>query len=153
MAITLAEINTAIAASLGAATGIARVQDAAKPDPDEGLTEGIADLPMLQVYWQSLDTSTGSENDRIAMRGGVRVTQCVFHADVYARQRGMISEDAARTLELAEAVQEILEAQDVKPYFGLIGVKSFRWTAERVTFDYAGVAYAGVRFVITVWVF
>ncbi|MBK8023517.1 MAG: hypothetical protein IPK19_19310 [Chloroflexi bacterium] len=141
--VTIAAINTAIAETLGGAAGIARAQDAGD------LSEGVIDLPAVQVYWQGSTTAL----DRVTFGAGVRQTRLTFHADVYARQRSHLGEDMAKVLVLAEAVQTVLEAQGRPPFFGLAGIRDLRWSAERATFDYGGAAYAGVRFVIEVGVF
>lgn len=145
--VTISAINTAIAEALGAAAGVVRVQDAGD------LGEGLLDLPAIQVYWQGSITEPGGETDRRTVGAGVRLTRLTFHADVYARQRSHLGEDMTRTLALAEAVQSVLEAQNQPPFFGLAGVRALRWNAERVTFDYGGTAYAGVRFVIETTVY
>ncbi|MCK6581194.1 MAG: hypothetical protein L6Q98_24145 [Anaerolineae bacterium] len=143
--VTINAINTAIAETLGATAGVVRVQDAGD------LGEGLLDLPAIQVYWQGSITEPGGETDRRTFGAGVRLTRLTFYADVYARQRSHLGEDMTRTLALA--VQTVLEAQHQPPFFGLAGVRALRWNAERVTFDYGGAAYAGVRFVIETTVY
>lgn len=145
--LSITRINTAIASTLGSAAGIARAQDAAD------LTEGMPDLPALQVYWQSLSTDAGNgDTDRRTFGAGVRVSRLTFHADIYARQRSHLGQDMARVLELAEAVQTALENQS-SPIFGEEHIQSCHWSAQRVTFDYAGASYAGIRFVLDLTVF
>ena len=145
--LSITQTNTAIAETLGSAAGISRAQDAAD------LTEGMPDLPALQVYWQSLSTDADSaDTDRRTFGAGVRVSRLTFHADVYARQRSHLGEDMARVLELAEAVQTVLENQTT-PLFGEEHIQSCHWSAQRVTFDYAGASYAGIRFIIDLTVF
>jgi hypothetical protein len=151
--ITIAQICTAIAGALRDVPEIVRVQDAAQVSIEDGMSEAIADLPTAQVYWQTSETSAGFDSDRATFTAGVRVTQMLFHIDVYVRQRAQLNEDAAETLRIAEVVQTALEAQRTKPLFGLAGVQAFRWSAERVVFEYGQVGYAGVRFAVTVWVF
>lgn len=155
MRVTISQIDTAIAETMRTVVGVKRVEDAAQPNIDEGgLTEAFVDLPLIQVYWQRNDTSAGSGTDRATFVGGVRVNQMLFHVDVFAKQRGNLAEDAAKALELAEAVISVLEAQNTKPYFGLEGIKAFRYVADYTTFGADnGPRYAGVRFAIEVTVF
>lgn len=153
MQTSITDICNAITETLGTATGIARTQSAGASDPDEMLTEGLVDMPLLQVYWQSLGTDgQNPTSDRRTFGAGVRLTQLEFRADVYAKQRANIGEDMARVLELTEAVITVLEAQNAAP-FGLDSVKAYRWGAERVTFEYAGASYAGIRFTLTLTMF
>ena len=147
MAITLAQICDAVKTTLGAATGIAKSQSYSE------LTEGIEDLPLLQVYPQAGETDIAGSGDRTTFRAGVRQAEVLIHCDVLCRQRSHIDEDMAKTVEMVEAVQVVLEAQDVKPYFGLAGIKGYHWRWERVIFPYAGVEYFGARFFLTVRVF
>lgn len=156
--ITIAQINTAIATTLAAAEGIARTQDGADDGSSDDanltpLSEGMNDTPTLQVYLESGLADASNEVDRTTFRAGVRQTELVFHADVFGKQRAHIGEDMALIIQLTSAVWDILEAQDVKPYFGLEGIQAFRWTMQRVTFNYASTDYMGARFVITVRVF
>lgn len=146
--ITIAQINTAVVETLGTAQGVTFTQDA-----DE-LTEGMQDVPTLQVYWENLTSDARADNaDRSTFSKGVIVTRLTFHADVLVRPRAHIGEDMAATIALASAVNDVLEAQTQKPYFGLAGIQAFTYTAERVTFDYGKVSYAGTRFILTLTVF
>lgn len=146
--ITIAQINTALVATLGTAEQLTFKQDA------DALTEGMQDLPTLQVYWENLTSDALANNaDRSTFGKGVIVTRLTFHADVYVRQRSHIGEDMAAVLELASTVNDVLEAQTSKPYFGLEGIQAFAYTAERVTFDYGKAAYAGIRFILTITVY
>lgn len=146
--ITIAQINTALTTTLGTAQGMTFTQDA------DQLTEGMQDLPTLQVYWENLSADARANNaDRTTFGKGVVVTRLTFHADIYVRQRAHIGEDMAAVLELASAVNDVLEAQTAKPYFGLAGIQAFSYTAERVTFDYGKVSYAGIRFIMTLTVY
>lgn len=147
MAITVAQMADAITTTLGAATTVARSESYNE------LTEGIHDYPLLQVYWQSTVNDVSGNDDRTAYRGGVRQKEYVFYADYYARPRSELKEDNAAVTNGAEALEAVLEAQNVKPYFGLAGIKAFRWQGERVAFEYGGTLYAGCRYMITLRVF
>ena len=151
MAITLAQICDAIESTLGGATGLERSESY-----DE-LTEGAhpGDLPLLQVYPNDGTTDPSGNTDRTTFRGGVRQTALTIHADVYARQRSHIGEDMKAVVNSMDAIINVLEAQNVKPYFGLVGIKAFAWRWERVTFIYGDpqLPYAGVRFYLSIRTF
>ena len=147
MAITIAQMADALTTTLGAAATVARAESY-----DE-LTEGIHDYPMLQVYWQGTANDVSGNDDRTTYRGGVRQKEYTFYCDYYARPRSELAEDNAAVTNGADALEAVLEVQNTKPYFGLAGIKAFRWTGERVAFDYGGTLYAGCRYVLTLRVF
>jgi len=148
MSITLAQICDAIESTLDNSTTLTRSQSY-----DE-LTEGIHDTPLLQVYPQSGVQDPDGTTDRTTFSAVVRQTEIVIHADYYAAERGAsIGEEMSRLVDGIDAMTEIFEGQDQKPYFGLEGIKAFAWRWERVTFDYGGVSYVGARFFITLRVF
>lgn len=112
------------------------------------LKDGMNDTPTLQVYpenWSIVVSGT----DRRSSRGGIHQEETIILCDLYARQRGHIGEDMSMLLPLIDAIIVKLEAQDVKPYFGLDGLKAFTWSGERVTFQYNSVNYIGARFTLT----
>jgi hypothetical protein len=148
--ITVEAICDGIEATLGAATGIRRSQSY-----DE-LTEGIADLPLLQVYPEAWGPARTGSAHAITGRGGVRNWQGVFHADYYARTRSSIGEDMAVLVPGIDAIEAVLEAQQAKPLFGVAEIESFNWEASRVVFRYGTETYQqyiGARYVITVRVY
>ena len=148
MAITLGQIVDAIESTLDDATTLVRSQSY-----DE-LTEGIHDTPLLQVYPQSGSQDPSGTADRTTFSAGVRQTEVIVHADYYAAERGAgIGEEMARLVDGIDAMTNVIEGQDEKPYFGLTGIKGFSWRWDRVTFDYGGVNYVGARFMITLRVF
>jgi hypothetical protein len=149
MAITYAQINDAIEDKLGKALGLARSQSY-----DE-LTDGMTDTPTLQVYWQRDNTDPQGMTSMTTFRTGVQQTEIIFHADLFARQRSHIGEDMKVLYEVMQEIREALEAETTKPYFDLEGIQAFRWTSERVTFEYGdpSLPYVGARYTITVRVF
>lgn len=155
--ITIAQINTALATTLGTAEGVVRTQDGANDGTADNtttpLSDGMNDTPTLQVYFDEGETDAAYETDRTTFQAGVRQTGLTFLADVFVKQRESLGEDMARTLVLASAVWDVLEAQTVKPYFGLEGIQAFHWRAQRVILDYAGVSFIGIRFTLTIRVF
>lgn len=150
MNVTMTSIGTAVAITFELTEGIKRVM---KPDQ---LKENIPDLPLLQIYPQSFQGAVaGSQNDRNTFKAGVRTQEQVWFVDVYARQRSYIGEDMQKVVELSDAVIQVLERQNEKPYFGQVGIQGFRWQGERVTFSYGDPEqkYVGVRFTLTFTIF
>ena len=150
--ITILEIADAIEATLGAATGIVKSQS------QDELTEGIQDTPLLQVYWAGFEKSAGSNTDRrtfgTPQTPPIRQTLHTFRADVLARQRSHVDLDMAKVAETSEAVDAVLEEQNVFPYFGRSEIKAFRYTCEFVMFQSSDqVLYAGERFTIEITLF
>ena len=140
---TLAQVIDAIESNLSSATGLVRSESY-----DE-LTEGIPETPLLQVYPES-----GEPDLQTYKR---RIEKIVIHADLYARQRSQIGEDMAKAVTMAEAIFARLRAQDPNTnnqLFGLDGIRKFTWTWARAVFEYGDPAtrYAGIRFVITIWI-
>lgn len=150
MAITLAQICDAVADTIAEATTLTHVHSY-----DE-LKEGMPDTPTVEVYPQSInqDPSTAG-TDRTSFQAGVRQTDVTIHADLYAARRSHLGENMATLLPLVDAVVTRLEAQNTKPYFGLVGLKAFTWSGERVVFERSEPReqYAGWRFIIRFRVF
>ena len=151
MAITLMQVCDAVADTLEHAAGMTRTQSYNE------LTEGInsGDLPLLQVYFESflMDQQDGL-TDRTSFQAAVRQVPFLIRADVFATQRGNIGQDISRTTEIADDVLDILQGQDTKPYFGLVGIKAWNLhSAQRVTFEYADAKYPGIRFELMIWVY
>lgn len=121
------------------------------------LTEGIPDIPMLQVWPVSSSTDAISGNDRTTFSAVRRVAIVTINADVYARQRSHIGEDMAALVPLITQIETILEAQTGgATLFGLSKqIKAFRWRWEHVTFtsENDNYKYVGARFVIDLWTF
>jgi len=147
MSITIAQICDAIETTLATAT------TSPKTESYDELSEGLQDMPLLQVYWEASMQSPPGGTDRYTFQGGVRQSWITIHADYYAQQRSHLGEDMEALVDGIDALTDVLEGQDLKPYFGLEGIKAFSWEATRVTFDYAGVLYIAARFVIQVRVF
>lgn len=147
--LTLAQICNAIESTLSAATGMEATQSY-----DE-LAEGVgsADMPMLQVFPDSGDCDISGSTDRTTFGGDKRQKRVVIHTDLLARQRSHLAEDVGVSVDMIDALIDVLEQQDTKPYFSQDGIKAFSWRWERVEFDYAGVKIAGARFYITVWMY
>jgi hypothetical protein len=149
MSITIAQICDAVASTLSAATTSPRTQSY-----DE-LTEGMQDTPTLQVYPEDGNQDPSGNTDRTSFKAGVRQTMLTVNADYYAHQRAHIGEDMAALVNGIDAITNILEAQDTKPYFGLAGIQAFSWSWRRVTFVYGDPqqSYVGARFTLNIRVF
>lgn len=146
--ITLAQILDAVKATLAVAPTLARSMSY-----DE-LTEGISDTPLLQVYPEAGNQDVTNNADRTTFHAGVRQTDLTVHCDYYAQQRKHIGEDMAALVDGIDAMTAIFEQQDTKPYFGLVGIKAFHWSWQRVTFDYGTtIVYVGARFILSLRVF
>lgn len=147
--VNITEINDAIKDTLATATGLTFAQSYNE------LSEGINDTPMLQVYWQSHLVDPDSNTSQRSFRGVTRQTSLTFHADLFPRQRSHLDEDMGALLPLVDAIQAVLEAQRVEPYFGLAKIKAIEgWSAQQVTFEYpADVKFLGARYIIRVRVF
>ncbi len=140
---TLGQVVSAIESALGSATGLTRSENYNE------LTEGIPETPLLQVYPES-----GEPDFQTYKR---RIEKVIIHADLYARQRSQIGEDMTKIVDMAEAIFARLRAQDPNTnnqLFGLDGIRKFAWTWTRAVFEYGDPAtrYAGVRFIITIWI-
>ena len=93
--------------------------------------------------------------DRATFQGGIRVKDYVIFADLYARQRSDIAEDMSAVVDAIDFLEGIFEQQNTSPYFGVAGIKNFRWAWKRFTFVLGdpNILYAGARFTINVRVF
>lgn len=145
MTLTFTELVEGIRSTLAEVTEVAQAQGGTT------VTDGMNDLPALQVYLDSFEQAHRSGTDRTTFRGGIRETTIDINVDVYARQRSHIGEDMAAVHSIADAIQAKLEEQDTAPFFGLTELKSFRYRGERVTFVYGDtqISYAGLRIVIS----
>lgn len=147
MAVTLAQMNTAIETTLATAAGLTFSQDFNE------LTEGMQDTPTLQVYWAGHRVDPTSQAAQRSFGAAVREKSFTFHADLYAQQRAHIGEDMAALLPVADAIETVLETQQTRPYFGLAEIKAIEdWEARLIIFEYGDPAlkYIGSRFIIRV---
>ena len=147
--VTLAEVCDAIEDTLDAATTLVASQSY------DGLTEDVHDYPLLQVYPQRGECMPGQQVERQTFQAGIRVTDYVIHADYYAKPVSHAAEAMEAVVDGVDAIETILEAQNTKPYFGMVGIQAYRWEWSRVVFvtAAAGHLYAGAQFIITVRLF
>jgi hypothetical protein len=146
---TTAQICDAIETTLSSATGLKR------SETYNELSDGITETPTLQVYWESTEEDISGSTDRTSFGAGVRQDEHLFHGDLYVRQRSHIGEDMRDLMAMKDAIDAVLVAEKTKPYFGLAGIKAFRWRAERVTFVYGDpqIPFVGIRYYLTVRTF
>lgn len=147
--VTLGQILDAVKNTLAVAPTLARSMSY-----DE-LTEGINDTPLLQVYPEAGDQDPAGNADRTTFAAGVRQTNLTINCDYYAKTRNHIGEDMAALVNGIDAMSNIFEAQNTKPYFGLVGIKAYHWSWQRVIFEYGDsqIRYMGARFTVTIRVF
>lgn len=147
---TLADLVLAIATTLGAAPSLVRTQYAGTTAAASRMTEGMADVPTLQIYPEANTTTdwTG-ETDRVTLSGKHSIKEYMIHADLLARQRSQIDEDMAQLLTSIDELENILDTQ-VYPLFARSYITSFQWAWSRVVFGYAGADYVGARFVLVI---
>ncbi|MBU1173637.1 MAG: hypothetical protein KKD44_29050, partial [Proteobacteria bacterium] len=99
-AITFRTINDAIETALSAATGLA------KSESYDELTDGVMDYPLLQVYYQSHTVDPTGPTDRSAFGGAVRVWEILYHADLYAAQRGDLAENMDAVMTMVDEIDQ-----------------------------------------------
>jgi hypothetical protein len=149
MAVTIAQICDAIEDTLNDATSMATSQS--YDELKEGIHSG--DLPLIQIYPESNECAFGSGTDRTTFQGGVRNKHYIIHCDLYARQRSHLAEDMKKTVEMIDELETIFEQQNLKDYFGLDGIKAFKWSWTRSLLTSAEAEFYGARFIIEIWVF
>ena len=141
------EVCDSIATFLGAATGITTGQTF------DALSEGVGDVPLMQVYPAEGTTDAWTQNDRLTFNAGRRVSETVFNADFYCRKRSNLDQDMAAVVAVQKNVQAKLETITTKPYFANASIKAFRWSWRVTSLQPGGASagdYAVVRFMVTV---
>ncbi len=143
--VTIAEICDGIANTLSTASGIKTTKSY------DQLSEGIpaTDCPRLQVYPDSFVQDVRQATDRTAFSGSIRQSQLTIFVDVYARQRSHLALDVAAMVDTLDSLIDVLEAEERPPFFGVKGVRSFRWEWRRAVLRYGDKRYSGGRF--TLW--
>ncbi len=146
--ITKQEIADLITTTLGAAAAVVVSQSANQ------LTEGLHELPAIQVYPTRWEVDIAQETDRSSFGAGIRQTELVFIVDVYAHRRTELAEDMGTMMTVTDEIDALLDAQ-VSSLFGNADIKAFHWFAELASFEYGGsnVRYTGARYTITIEVF
>ena len=147
--ITLAQMCNAIETTLSAATIAMRTQSY------DGLTEGMNDLPTLQIYPDGGNQDAQTNTNMTTFQGGTKQSSITIFADYYSRQRSQLGEDMKGLVDGIDAITDVFEAQNKTPFFGLKGIKNFKWSWQRVAFTYAdeSIKYMGARFTIILRVY
>ena len=149
MAVTVSAVYNGIETTLSVAPSL---RSATAYDE---LTEGIAslDCPRLEVYPEKGVTDPSGTTDRTAFKAGIQQSVLTVHADLYARQRSQLGEDMKAIVDMLDELIPLLEAQERPPFFGVVGIKAFRWRWNRTLFRRAEAQYVGARFTIELKLF
>lgn len=159
--ITKAQMNTAIVTELSAITDFKLAMDV------DDIKEGVQrpDLPAFLVYPKSWQSDAGSTVTQTTFGGGSQVVQpklFTFMVEVHATLRHEIAQDMARTIDITDQVDTLLDAQvnsGQRPRFGLLdsdgrpAIKSFSWSAEHALQKYGGVETVGAQYTLEFEVF
>lgn len=144
--ITTATINNAIASTFRRGIPGLKVQSF------DDLTEGLPDLPLLQVYWNNFVEDEQTDTDRRAPLKAAVGSDDVFHLDLYAAVRSELYRDIPAVIRLMDDMRAVMY-QQTDTYFGIEGIKGVRWEGRRANLRYGNEMYAGARFLLTVRVF
>lgn len=138
--LTTTRLCEAVGDYVGRAQGVSFIQVI------ENIEDGIPATPVVQVYPEAWEPRT--ETERKSFGGGVRDYDTTVHVDVYVQQRNFLGQNLKDCVEVADAITAVFEEQKRKPYFGEAQIKAFHWRAERVSFEWSGQRYAGIRIVM-----
>lgn len=147
--ITYGNISKAVGNTLKAASVFKNFQQW-----DE-LTEAVpGGFPFGRCYPDEGNVDYGGESvDRSTFQVGVRATQMTMTIDCYVRVRSQLKTDITAQINLVDAVDAVLVAQQNKPFFGLEGIQAFNWSWQRVTYVHEKTSYTGVEFKLSLIVF
>jgi len=148
---TLATLNTAIETTLATATGITRSQDLSE------ISESIpvADMPLLMVYpqtWTPQETDT-AKNTFGGSGTAIHYKVFTFRVDIYIAHISKVAQAITSSVTVAQAINDVLDAQQNKPLFGDSAIQNFRWSANRLALEYSNQIYAGLRYELELDVF
>lgn len=148
--LTTAAICDAVESVLGAVTGIVRSESY-----DE-LTEGIQDVPLLQVWPAAgAPVSTDSGTHKFTLGAdedfGLQETITIY-ADLWAKQRAHIGEDMSKLVTALDNIRAEIKKQNCDP-FDLEGLQSFQWSWVVGTAEYAKQLYLRARFTLIFRIF
>ncbi len=151
--VSIKQVNDAIANTLKPAVEAPNIVGVMQSI--DSFTDGMGDTPTVQVYFShGQDHSTPGEYNRGTFGPApLRARQWTFNVDVYADQRGPIAQNMAAVVTLVSLIENLLDQENSKPLFGLVGIQDFTWYWDRVTFKYAGNEYAGYRAVLAVVIY
>lgn len=153
MSTTITQVVTDVSGLIRSAMAELRTQDLSQ------LTESIPDTPLIQVYPEEGEASATSGTDRKTFGGGpktpVRVRPLTMHIDIYGRQRSDIGQDLLQATNVLDGVLQALEGQNDLPFFGNVGIRSFKYTWKRAQFEYGDPkqSYVGYRIILVTTIF
>lgn len=142
--LNLTTLNTAIHAALEGISGLV-VQNYNE------LTESISDTPLAQVYFES--GTLRNETGQSTFRSQTRRNDWTFHVDLYIAPRAHVGEDMSDTATWIGKITDKFDEQKTGYAFGVTGAQTFSYSWQRVSFDYGGQSFVGVRFVLTFTVY
>jgi hypothetical protein len=119
----------------------------------EEMTESIPDTPLIQVYFEAFQSLDGEVNKQTTFQGALQKTRLTIHVLVFSSKRAHIGQDFAAVTQKADEVVRVLQGQRKQPFFGLQGLKSFGWSAQRAIIEYGKDDFMGVRFILEFMVF
>lgn len=139
--IALDTLLTAVKTTLGAAASLSASRDHGE------IRDARHDFPLLEVWPLAGAGSMQSQTHQRSITGKHSVKEFVVHADLYAQIRGAhVGEGMAALVTTIDEIDEILDTQ-VRPYFSVAPITSFRWSWEHFTFQANdGILYAGARY-------
>lgn len=143
-------ICSAIATTLQTATGIKTVRSI------RNIKEHISgtDCPCLQVYPDRYIPNTEGETERFTYSGGIRKSKLIIFVDHYPRILSHIGLDLQVMVEGLDAIIEVLETQNSKPFFGIEGLQAFKWEWRQAILRYSEDSrFRGGRFTLTFIIF
>jgi hypothetical protein len=152
----ITQLNTALVDTLQTASGIKVGQDL------DQITEQIpnADMPLIQVYPESWSSPSDSDTNVNTFGGGgfgsspvIQRLPITFNCDVYVTQINIVAVMMPLYAITAQAINEVLAAQTLKPLFGHPAIQAFTWEGERAVFQYSEVSYLGIRYTIDLEIF
>jgi len=122
------------------------------------ITDSIppGDMPLLMVYPNETEGSSSSETQGKTFGGGanrpVQIEDTTISIDVYIGIAGGVPlrDILAQLIDVWNALNEIIRAQTIQPYFGDSQIKSFQWTMTRSELRFAGVPHYGISIDLSV---
>lgn len=156
--VTVAQICAAVNETIGDALVASRVL--ARTEDHDEMTEGVHDLPCLQVWPRSeglVSIGSGAGETHKLTLGGPDQDHAIMedievYVDFWAAVRHELAQDMGVLVAGIDSIRAIIKAQDCPP-FGLAGVRTFQWSWTAGSTDYAGVTYLRARFTLSMSIF
>jgi hypothetical protein len=149
--ISYGQILFNVAQCLKDTAGVKRVENY------QELSEGVADLPLIQVYFESAETDSAADDVSYTTFGGViRQTRMTIIIDSFGRQRSNLSEDSEAQVMLLDALDnQLIDHTANNQFFGLTAIKQAKWSHQMVLHVRGDqqINYAGLRTTLTITIF